>query len=241
MAPRTAGGPSTSPQVPKAKDVSCSPGGPSPWARLHLPPISGAVPFPPSSHARAWRPPPPSTPQHYPRTLPQPQPRSGKGLLCLTRVFSVVKMLFAGFLSSSVSSFPSTPTSSSSSLSLSCCLRPLSSECCSVAMASLSFFFLVLRRDILTVDNVKAESEEEPRGGLEAGLSETVCGPRVQADSGPGAAGGGGDSSGVHLKNTTYPRGPLSACGCSEQTPPQFLLACPPGLSLPLWLRVAFP
>lgn len=50
-----------------------------------------------------------------------------------------------------------------------------------------------------------------------------------------------GDSSGVHLKNTTYPRGPLSACGCSEQTPPQFLLACPPGLSLPLWLRVAFP
>lgn len=69
-------------------------------------------------------------------------------------------------------------------------------------------FFLVLRRDILTVDNVKAESEEEPRGGLEAGLSETVCGPRVQADSGPGAAGGGGDSSGVHLKNTTYPRGP---------------------------------
>lgn len=37
------------------------------------------------------------------------------------------------------------------------------------------------------------------------------------------------------------PEAPLSACGCSEQTPPQFLLACPPGLSLPLWLRVAFP
>lgn len=58
-------------------------------------------------------------------------------------------------------------------------------------------FFLVRRKDILTVENVKAESEEEPRGGPEASVE--LCGPRVQADPGLGAAGGGG-SSGLDLR-----------------------------------------
>lgn len=37
-------------------------------------------------------------------------------------------------------------------------------------------FFLVRRKDILTVENVKAESEEEPRGGPEASV-ELCVGP----------------------------------------------------------------
>lgn len=76
VAPRTAGGPSTSPWVPKAKDVSRSPGGPSPWVRLHPHPFQ-VLSFPPAAALG------PGAPQHYPRTRPQPRPRSGKGLLSL--------------------------------------------------------------------------------------------------------------------------------------------------------------
>lgn len=62
------------------------------------------------------------------------------------------------------------------------------------------------RHFFLTVENVKAESEEEPCGGS-GGLSETGCGPRVQVDPGLGAAGGGGLSR-PQPQNTTDPQGP---------------------------------
>lgn len=63
---------------------------------------------------------------------------------------------------------------------------------------------------------MKAETEEEPCGGLETSVK--LCGLRVQADSRPGAAGGGG-SSGGNLSEHYITERPLSACGCNEQTP----------------------
>lgn len=62
------------------------------------------------------------------------------------------------------------------------------------------------RHFFLTVENVKAESEVEPCGES-GGLSETGCGPRVQADLGLGAAGGGGLPR-PQPQNTTDPQGP---------------------------------
>lgn len=56
------------------------------------------------------------------------------------------------------------------------CLLPQSLPVNAALWCFLFIFFLVRRKDILTVENVKAESEEEPRGGPEASV-ELCVGP----------------------------------------------------------------
>lgn len=106
----------------------------------------------PSSHARAWR------PQHYPKDPPAaPAPQRERASLSLsTRVFCS-KDAPAGFLSSWI--WLSTPLSSLAAFSVKSFPVNAALLCC-----LLFIFFLVLRKDILTIENVKAESEEEPCG-----------------------------------------------------------------------------
>lgn len=178
----------------------------SPWARLHTPPPTSGAVLIPSSRTRAWRPP---TLSQDPPAAPAPQ-RERASLSLSTCVFPFYRCSsHAGFVSLCIRLSilrPSVRLSSLPGSGLS--LLPHPRECCSVVLCLLFIFFLVRRKDIffLTVENVKAESEEEPCGES-GGLSETGCGPRVQADLGLGAAGGGGLPR-PQPQNTTDPQGP---------------------------------
>lgn len=96
-------------------------------------------------------------------------------------------------------------------------------------------FFLVRRKDILTVENVKAESEEEPRGGPEASVE--LCGPRVQGDPGLVCCRRRGLQR-PRSQNTTYPKGPSPPVDAVIR-PHSFSWPVPQSV-LPLWLRAPF-
>lgn len=98
------------------------------------------------------------------------------------------------------------------------------------------FFFLVLRKDILTIENVKAEAEEEPCGGLEASVK--LC---VGPGSGltPGQVLQERGLSGVNLRTLHARKAPL--CLWVQRADPTVSPGLFPSLSLPLWLRVSLP
>lgn len=77
--------------------------------------------------------------------------------------------------------------------------------CCLLFIFIFFFFFFVLRKDILTIENVKAEAEEEPCGGLEASVK--LClgtGARLT----PGQVRQEEGLQQCQPQNTTYRKGP---------------------------------